>query len=617
MSSRNRLVPAVRLLAVSLVLSSLTQACAPSAEEPEQKIAAKDCVPGPEAFCVASDLTGFSFQGMDLSEANFSGSNLAGANFDGATLFNVNFSKADLSDASFVGATLVDADFDGAAIKNANFSSTLLMSTSFISADLGGSSFKGAVATLTDFAEASGVDYTGMYYCGIFLGFGSMDEAPRKLGVCDPKEQYLPVSTRDATYQVQDLHGDVLGSYIEAIHPVTSRSVAGNPLVAAQRYSYAFAAAAVAAGDERYEKWLEAAAYLPKAPSMVVPEIAVISAVTAVSALQMHKYLSSLQVQAALATTGMPYQYIYYSRDKVVHMYASYPESLVWNSMLWGTKIGEAVHEAALADPALSAPMVDKNYKRPENPKVFEWVPTPPTYQPPLGSKWGSVLPMVSSLQELESCKAPSPYGTTDPRLVIREQAAEVLKLTKNMSDDDRDLAKFWDDGVGSTSTPPGHWYNIARIVLGKENLSLETTASLYADLSAAVFNATILTWEAKHKWGVVRPVTYIQANLDKEWTPYLMTPPHQEYPSGHASISHAAASVLEDYLGEVAFTDPGSSIIATMAEELDLRPRTYESVEQAAVEASYSRVIGGIHYPMSASAGRDIGKCAANLLKR
>lgn len=617
MSSRNRPVPAARLLAASLVLTILTQACTPPAEEPEQKIAVKDCVPGPEAFCVASDLTESSFQGMNLAEANFAGSNLAGANFDGATLFNVNFSKADLSDASFVGATLVDADFDGATIKNANFNATLLMATRFVSADLSGSSFKGAVATLTDFTEASGVDYAGMYYCGIFLGFGTMKDAPRKFGVCDPKGQYRPTSPRDATYQVQDLHGDVMGSYVETMLPITSRSVGGNPLVAAQRYSYAFAAAAVAAGDARYEKWLESAAHLPKAPSQVVPEIAVISAAIAVSVLQMHKYLSSLRIQTSLATSGMPYQYIYYGRDKIVHKYASYPESLVWNSMLWGTKIGEAVHEAALADPALSAPMVDKNYKQPENPEVFEWVPTPPTYQSPLGFKWGSVLPMISSLRELESCKAPSPYGTTDPRLVIREQAAEVLKLTKNISDADRDLAKFWDDGVGSTSTPPGHWYNIARIILGKKDLSLETTASLFADLSAAVLNATILTWEAKHKWGVVRPVTYIQANLDKEWTPYLMSPPHQEYPSGHASISHAAASVLEDYLGEVGFTDPGSSITVTLAEELDLKPRTYESIEQAAVEAAYSRVIGGIHYPMSASAGRDIGKCAANLLKR
>jgi len=595
----------------------LTQACAPSAEEPEQKIALKDCVPGLEAFCVASNLAGSSFQGMNLAESNFSGSNLVGANFDGANLFNVNFSKADLSGASFVGATLVDADFDGATVKNADFAATLLMSTSFISADLSGSSFKGAVATLTDFTESSGVDYEGMYYCGIFLGLGTLKDAPRKFGVCDPKGQYIPVSPSDAKYQVQDLHGDVLGSYIETLLPITARSVGGNPLVAAQRYSYAFAASAVAAGDERYEKWLESATYLPKAPPKVVPEIAVVSAAISVSVLQMNKFLSSLQVETALATSGIAYQYIYYGRDKVVHMYASYPESLVWNSMLWGTKIGEAVHEAALADPALSAPMVDKEHKRPENPEVFEWVPTPSTYQPPLGFKWGSALPIVSSLQELESCKSPSPYGTTDPRLVIREQAAEVLKLTKNLSEADRDLAKFWDDGVGSTSTPPGHWYNIARIVLEKGDLSLETTASLYADLSAAVFNATILTWEAKHKWGVVRPVTYIQKNLDKEWTPYLMTPPHQEYPSGHASISHAAASVLENYLGKVGFTDPGSSITATMAEELDLKPRTYVSIEQAADEATYSRIVGGIHYPLSASAGRDIGKCAANLLKR
>lgn len=617
MSLKNNPTRATRLLLAVTSSVVLVQGCAPTVEVLDEKVVLPECVPGPEAFCVGADLSESSFVGMDLAESNFMGSDLSGSNFAGANLFNANFSKTDLSGTSFAGSVLVDANFDGSIIKDADFSDAMLLSTSFISADLGGSTFKGAIATMTDFSDATGVDYDGMLYCGVYEGFGTIPDAPKKLGVCDPKGAYLSTSSDEEVYLVEDEHGDVFGTYIDTLLPLTARSVGNNPLVAAQRYSYAFAAAAVATGDKRYVDWLDSVSHLPAPPQKAIPEVAAISASISVSVLQMNKFFSNIQTGTALATSGMPYQYLYYGRDTVVREYTDYPESLVWNSMLWGTKIGEAVHEAALKDPVLSGPMVDKNFKKLDNPRDFEWIPTPPTYQPPLGFKWGSAQPVVSSLEDLESCKAPTPYGSKEPNSVVRQQAMEVLVITKDLTEDQKDLARFWDDGVGSTSTPPGHWYNIARIVLGGRSISLQETASLYADLSAAVMNATILTWEAKHRWGVVRPVTYIQGNLDKEWSPYLMTPPHQEYPSGHAAISHAAAAVLESHVGVVGFTDPGSSIVAGMVEELDLKPRTYESAEEAAVEASYSRILGGIHYPMSAEAGRNIGKCVAGLLER
>ena len=37
----------------------------------------------------------------------------------------------------------------------------------------------------------------------------------------------------------------------------------------------------------------------------------------------------------------------------------------------------------------------------------------------------------------------------------------------------------------------------------------------------------------------------------DLNWMPLFATPPHPEYPSGHSTLSGAAATVLADYFGE------------------------------------------------------------------
>jgi hypothetical protein len=38
--------------------------------------------------------------------------------------------------------------------------------------------------------------------------------------------------------------------------------------------------------------------------------------------------------------------------------------------------------------------------------------------------------------------------------------------------------------------------------------------------------------WQTKFEYETVRPLTYIRANIDPNFTPLLITPPFPEYPS-------------------------------------------------------------------------------------
>src|SRR5438552_301763 len=80
--------------------------------------------------------------------------------------------------------------------------------------------------------------------------------------------------------------------------------------------------------------------------------------------------------------------------------------------------------------------------------------------------------------------------------------------------------------------------------------------------------------------------------DVDPTWTPWLDffptgTPPHPEYPSGHSTVSGAAAAILTGIFGDdTAFTVPS-----------DVRPgtRSFPSFSAAPEEINNARVFGGI----------------------
>jgi membrane-associated phospholipid phosphatase len=92
---------------------------------------------------------------------------------------------------------------------------------------------------------------------------------------------------------------------------------------------------------------------------------------------------------------------------------------------------------------------------------------------------------------------------------------------------------------------------------------------------------------------------------------PYLQTPPFPEYPSGHSTITAAAATVLTSIYGEnFSFQDTSDLRYIGMQ-------RHFNSFHEAAAEASISRVYGGIHYRFSVDVGASMGLQLGEFIKR
>ncbi|MBP9550115.1 MAG: phosphatase PAP2 family protein, partial [Chitinophagales bacterium] len=100
---------------------------------------------------------------------------------------------------------------------------------------------------------------------------------------------------------------------------------------------------------------------------------------------------------------------------------------------------------------------------------------------------------------------------------------------------------------------------------------------------------------------------TMINEYFEKGWEPYVETPSFPGYTSGHSGFSGAAATVLTSLIGD------NKSFIDSSHMDVGLLPRTMKSFNEAAEEAAFSRMYGGIHYTCEILDGLEQGKCAAN----
>ena len=191
------------------------------------------------------------------------------------------------------------------------------------------------------------------------------------------------------------------------------------------------------------------------------------------------------------------------------------------------------------------------------------------------------------------------------------DSAREVADVAAALTDEQKSIARFWDDGRGRSSTPSGHWIEIAAQATEAKSMPVADTITMFATLSMAIADGVVANWREKYKWSVERPVSVL-ARTDAEWNSYLVTPAFPEYPSGHSTISRIAADVLAELIGEWSFTDPGWGLAPGSRKKFEIVPRSFASFRQAADEAGLSRVYGGIHYGFSIDAGADLGTCVA-----
>ena len=293
------------------------------------------------------------------------------------------------------------------------------------------------------------------------------------------------------------------------------------------------------------------------------------------------------------------------------------PSQVVKASKTYGEEVASSILEWASGDMYNQTRTFPKYTIRDED---FFWKPTPPDYMDGIEPHWNKIRTLVLDSASQFAPKKPLPFDLTEGSSFQR-QLQEVLDVGNNLTDEQIEIAKFWDCNPYVTHhrghamfatkkiTPGGHWIGITAIATRQSKSSFEETINAYANVSIALFDAFISCWDEKWETLVVRPETLINQYYDEEWLPLLQTPPFPEYTSGHSVISRAAAVTLTDLFGaNFNFTD-------TTELAYGLPERSYNSFFHASEEAAISRLYGGIHYMMAITEGVEQGQKIGNLI--
>lgn len=201
------------------------------------------------------------------------------------------------------------------------------------------------------------------------------------------------------------------------------------------------------------------------------------------------------------------------------------------------------------------------------------WQPTPPRRvrdpYDPLAGTWKTWV-----LDSGAQFRPPPPPILESP--AFQADLQELRALGRTRTQYQADVARFW-----ATDAPSMRWETMLEDELRLRGWSAPHAARARAYLSVAMYDAFVACWDAKYTYWLARPIT-----IDPAISTVFSTPPFPSYPSGHSTISAAAAVVMS-----ALFPD---------------RARHYE---ETAHQASLSRVWGGVHYRFDIVAGEELGE--------
>ena len=161
-------------------------------------------------------------------------------------------------------------------------------------------------------------------------------------------------------------------------------------------------------------------------------------------------------------------------------------------------------------------------------------------------------------------------------------------------------------------------WAEVTRQLL-PEDTSLYDTVVLFAKLSVAMHDALVVLTNLQHGFWFWRPMmAYRAGDPDHapipDWTPFLPTPPHAEFPSGSVTSTATAAAILRTFFGrdDVPFSlQKGSnSPSCTPAGVYTLH---YKGFTDAVHYTQLARMYGGVHFNKSVIDGAIVGATVAN----
>jgi hypothetical protein len=165
-------------------------------------------------------------------------------------------------------------------------------------------------------------------------------------------------------------------------------------------------------------------------------------------------------------------------------------------------------------------------------------------------------------------------------------------------------IALFW------RASPTAIWNPVLNQVVASRDLNLSETARTFALFYLAAADSGIACWDAKYTYNFWRPMPAIRkgdtdgnaaTEFDPAWSPFLPTPPHPEYPSGHSTNSAAMAAILTSSFEDT----PGVPLVVTLTGIT----RQWTSFSQAVDEVIDARIYSGIHFRTSDEVGAKLGR--------
>ncbi len=288
---------------------------------------------------------------------------------------------------------------------------------------------------------------------------------------------------------------------------------------------------------------------------------------------------------------------------------------LIKNSLLYGKLVADSVLAWTKRD----------NYNQSRGMPRFTlskdvgtWQPTPADYAQAIEPHWNMIRPFTLNSPSQFSPQKKLVFSL-NKNSTFYKTMMEVYKIVVNLDTVQKATAKYWDDNpnvsvnLGHLNyfihkiSPGGHWLMITKQACQEKNETVSRSSLAYTLTSIALLDGFIACWDEKYKTDLIRPITVINDHVDKNWQPYIQTPPFPEFTSGHAVISNAAATVLTALFGDhYEFTDQAEIPFGNDT-------RHFKSFYLAAEEVTWSRVYGGIHYPETARIsiiqGKEVGK--------
>jgi hypothetical protein len=261
--------------------------------------------------------------------------------------------------------------------------------------------------------------------------------------------------------------------------------------------------------------------------------------------------------------------------------------------------------------------------------RVYNWAATDgttntnPPYVPPVGpglwiptSTSPIVNPYAYQLRLLVPGSAdnttlePPPAFSTVPGSPFYNMVKEVYDARVNITPEQKALADYFKDVPGYT--PGGTYLALMTQLLDITKPTLDMAALDYVKIGLATRDASIVLFTNKYHFNLIRPVTYIRAYIDPNWSSYIPTPNHPEFPSGHSTSGGAILTMMSKIFGE------DFHITLHTYDYLNYPSRSYTSFTQMSNDISDSRFYSGLHYRATLVKSTEQGKkVAENILSK